>query len=69
MYDYTVDKFWVVRNVLADGRLELITRRRKTHVISQNDPNLRRARWWERWFFRSRFRAVEQEAKAFFTSM
>ncbi len=59
-YSYIVEKYWVVQEVLPDGRLRLRTRRGKEHVISPDDPLLRRARWWERWLLASRFRAVEQ---------
>jgi len=55
LYNYLVDKFWVVGDVLADGRLLLKTRRGKQHIIAADDPNLRPARWWERWLYRSRF--------------
>ena len=59
VYDYFVDKFWIVQAVLADGRLKLRTRTGKTHLIEPNDPCLHRARWWERWLYRSRFQAIE----------
>ena len=63
-YVYTVDKFWVVADVLEDDRLLLRTRRGKEHVIGANDDGLRIARWWERWLYRSRFTAVESSAPA-----
>ena len=46
-YGYVVDKFWIVQEVLPDGRLRLRTRRGKDHQIAPDDPNLRRPRWWE----------------------
>ncbi|MCA9260199.1 MAG: hypothetical protein KDA61_13400 [Planctomycetales bacterium] len=61
-YSYLVDKFWVVHSVLNDGRLELKTRRGKTHVVTVDDPRLRRPNWWQRWYFAKRFRAVEEAA-------
>jgi hypothetical protein len=54
-YYYQVDKFWVVAETRPDGKVVLRTRRGKTHVVNANDPHLRRARWWERLFYRSRF--------------
>jgi len=63
-YSYVVDKFWVVERVLDEGQLQLRTRRGKQHLVSADDPNLRRARWWERWVFRRRFQAVERELHA-----
>ncbi len=47
-YSYQVDKFWVVKQVLADGRLLLVTRRGKEHVVRQDDPRLRKASLIER---------------------
>ena len=61
-YAYTVDKFWIVAESLADGQLRLKTRLGKEHVISADDPQLRRARWWERLFYRQRFEAVSVNA-------
>jgi len=60
-YIYLVDKFWVVEEVQADGQIVLRTRRGKQHTISSEDPKLRKARLWERLWFRSRFDAMLQE--------
>ena len=60
-YSYTVDKYWVVKELLDADRLLLQTRRGKQHEVSVADPALRKPRVWERWLFRSRFRAVEIE--------
>ncbi len=60
-YCYTVDKFWIVTGVLPGGRLVLKTRRGKTHTVSQADPNLRKANWWERRRYRSRFELLKSE--------
>ncbi len=57
-YSYVVEKYWVVDEVLADGQLELITRRGKRHVIDAHDPNLRHAGWICRWMYRERFLAI-----------
>ena len=62
-YSYLVEKFWVVRDVLSDGRVVLATRRGKEHVIDADDPNLRRARWWERIVYRSRFPGIERGSR------
>lgn len=54
-YSYDVLKYWVVSSVQHDGRLVVKTRRGKSRVIQREDPALRRARWWERLLFASRF--------------
>jgi hypothetical protein len=54
-YCYTIDKYWVVSSVRADGSLVLRTRRGKEHVTTADDPLLRPARFWERWIYRRRF--------------
>lgn len=58
-YGYVVDKFWVVEDVLADGRLRLVTARGKLHVVSPDDPNLRRPGLLQRFLWRDRFALVE----------
>jgi hypothetical protein len=63
-YNYTIDKYWVVHEVLPDGSLRLITRRGKEHTVAPNDPRLRRANLFQRLFYRSRFEAVEQQPLA-----
>lgn len=57
-YSYTVDKYWVVKELLGDDRLLLQTRRGKQHEVSVHDPLLRRPRIWDRWLLRRRFNAV-----------
>ncbi|MCG8586711.1 MAG: hypothetical protein MI757_18570 [Pirellulales bacterium] len=59
-YSYVVDKFWIVDRVLDSGKLLLKTRRGKRHVISQSDPNLHRAHWWERIAHHQRFPAMSK---------
>jgi len=54
-YRYTVEKYWIVDRVSADGSLVLRTRRGKRHVISADDANLRRANLFEKLFLRKRF--------------
>jgi hypothetical protein len=59
-YEYEVDKFWVVAEVREDGRLRLLTRRGKEHVVDPDDPRLRRARWWERCWWRHKFPTLSE---------
>src|SRR5262249_20202567 len=54
-YSYEVDKFWRVIGVLPDHKIVVGTRRGKQLTLDEEDPALRCARWWERWFFRHRF--------------
>ena len=54
-YTYYVDKFWTVVEELPDGRLVVLTRRGKHHVVRRDDPRLRRPSLWERLWFASRF--------------
>ena len=54
-YTYYVEKYWVVVDVLDDGRLKLQTPRGKTHVVDPDDPNLRHASLLDRIRNRSRF--------------
>lgn len=58
-YIYAVEKFWVVERVLEGGQIQLRTRRGKQLIVVPDDPRLRKARWWERWLYDKRFRAVE----------
>ena len=58
-YRYVVDKFWVVDEVLPEGRLRLITARGKTHIIQDDDPNLRRPGLLQKFLWRDRFTMVE----------
>jgi hypothetical protein len=54
-YSYHVDKFWTIVAVEPDGKMVARTRRGKEHVLEPDDPSLRKARWWERLLWRSRF--------------
>ena len=58
-YVYLVDKLWVVAEVQADGRVVLITRRGKRHVVAVDDPALRRPTLWERFRYWARFPRAE----------
>jgi hypothetical protein len=59
-YSYFVDKFWVILGVRSGGQLVVGTRRGKTHVIDQSDPNLRHPTLWQRLKYRSRFAQLRQ---------
>ena len=63
-YSYLVDKFWVVRQELANGKLLVETRRGKTHVIDKRDPNLRRATLWDWLRHRARFAQLQRPRPA-----
>jgi hypothetical protein len=53
-YVYVVDKYWIVDKV--DGEeLTLLTRTGKANVVKADDENLRRAKWWEKFFLKERF--------------
>lgn len=61
-YAYVVDKFWVVVRIQDDGMLLLRTRRGKEHVVQGNDPRLRLARWWHRFFWGHKFPTSADQA-------
>lgn len=61
LYRYTVDKFWVIDEVEEDGTLSLRTRRGKRHQVAPDDPQLRKARVWERWIHRARFETIVED--------
>ncbi|MCA9056192.1 MAG: hypothetical protein KDA75_20310 [Planctomycetaceae bacterium] len=63
-YSYTVDKFWIVESVADDGSLTLLTRKGKRHVAAPSDLRLRRPVWWQRWWYRSRYEAIEASRQA-----
>ena len=60
-YSYTVDKFWVVREIHSDGAILVQTRRGKLHLVPPGHACLRRANFLQRLIYRSRFEAVEAE--------
>ncbi len=49
-YQYQVEKYWVVVQVRSDGKLVVQTRRGKTHLLRDDDPQLRKATLFERLF-------------------
>lgn len=59
-YQYMVDKYWVVEEVMEDQVL-LRTRRGKQNTVAKDDPRLRFPNWWERLVYRQRFSAVQEE--------
>ncbi|MBD3671966.1 MAG: hypothetical protein HUJ26_00445 [Planctomycetaceae bacterium] len=59
-YTYIVEKYWIVEDINPEGKLILITRRGKRHLISQDDPRLRKPGLIERWLLAGRFRDVEK---------
>ncbi|MCA9071816.1 MAG: hypothetical protein KDA84_22970 [Planctomycetaceae bacterium] len=59
-YSYVVDKYWLVKECLDGGLVRLITRRGKEHVVREDSPNLRQAKWWERFVYNSRFPQLDQ---------
>ena len=62
-YTYVVEKFWIVDRVTADNQVCLRTARGKTNFVALNDPNLRRPSWLQRFIWRARFRAVEDNSE------
>ncbi len=56
-YQYKVDKYWTVADVLPEGAVVVRTRRGKRRVIHTGNPALRHANLWERLTLRSRFPA------------
>jgi|ERR1700677_3374023 len=61
-YTYLVDKYWVVADVLEDGRLVAKTRRGKLNFVRPDDPNLRKARLIESLIHRGLFPALAEAA-------
>ena len=54
-YYYDVDKYWTLSDVLADGRLVVVTRTGKRLYLPPQDGRLRKAGLLERFRYRSRF--------------
>ena len=54
-YSYGVDKFYRVIAAGPGDEVVVRTRRGRRHTLAADDPALRRARWWERLLWRSRF--------------
>jgi hypothetical protein len=62
-YAYVVEKFWVVKQLVGDNQVLLVTRSGKRHTVSLDNPNLRLARWWERWMYKDRFHETEKQVE------
>jgi hypothetical protein len=54
-YTYVVEKYWVVADVLEDGRLVAKTRTGKFHFLNPSDLNLRKAGLVEKMRHHDRF--------------
>jgi hypothetical protein len=52
---YIVQHYMTVRESSQKGTVVLQTKSGKMHVTLNTNPNLRRARWWERVLYRDRF--------------
>ena len=63
-YEYQVDKFWIVAAMDGESKLVLQTRRGKRHTVSTDDPRLRKASLWERFFYASRFPSLAESLKS-----
>ena len=57
-YQYEVDKFWTVADVLDDGRLVAVTRTGKQVYLTPEDERVRKAGLLERMRYRNRFPTV-----------
>lgn len=54
-YSYCVDKYWRVLGIEADGNLLVRTRSGGEHRVRSDDPNLRKANFFERLLVASSF--------------
>ncbi|MEZ6129661.1 MAG: hypothetical protein R3C59_13340 [Planctomycetaceae bacterium] len=59
-YSYTIDKFWVIEQVLDDGTVVAATRRGKRNRLKSDDPMLRRANLLQRLLYRGRFASLPE---------
>ena len=57
-YRYTVEKCWIVDEILSADLLLLRTRRGKTHAVAVGDRRLKHPSLWQQMRYRNRFRAV-----------
>jgi hypothetical protein len=67
-YTYVVDKFWVVESVLSSGQVLLRTPTGKTHLISGDDPGLRKPTFFQRLLWRHRFREAADSRRPNFAA-
>ena len=61
-YAYKVDKFYRVLEDEQDGRVTLITRKGRVHIVDVSDPRLHRASPWQRLRYRNRFPDLDELA-------
>ncbi len=54
-YNYIVDKYWIVSDITDENTIEATTRTGKTHLISADDPLLRKANVKEKVFLKDKF--------------
>lgn len=54
-YHYVVDKFWKVSSVNDDGTIVAVTRTGKTHILTSDDPNIRKPHPIKHLRYRNRF--------------
>ena len=52
---YIVQHFMTVQETSKKGTVVLVTNDGRMHVTLNTNPNLRRARWWEKLLYRDRF--------------
>ena len=57
-YSYTVDKFWVIEEILQDGTIVAATRRGKRNYLKPDDPLLKRANLIQHLLYRGRFASL-----------
>jgi hypothetical protein len=60
-YGYYVDKPWRFLKYKSPDKIIVKTRRGKQLELDANDPNLRPASLWDRFRFRGRFPAVDDQ--------
>ena len=58
-YTYHVNKLWRVMSV-GDEEVLVRTVTGKQHSLALADPNLRRANWWDQWFYRDRLARFDE---------
>lgn len=63
-YSYTVDKFWMVDDVLEDGTIVATTRRGKKNFLQPDNPMLKRANLIQRILYRARFAGLERQTES-----
>lgn len=62
-YTYLVDKFWVIKETLADGRVVVLTRGGKEHILDPDGGSCRHPSLWERLRYRQRLNDLDSVLK------